>query len=152
MSARAAWRLESLGFAAVHRYAAGETDWAAAGFPIEGTRAAVPRVGALARRDVPTCRLDERVGDVRARVRAAGWDLCVVVNDRRVVLGRLRERQLDADPAATAEQVMEVGPTTIRPDEPAAEVAAHLAERKVGHVLVTTGDGELVGLFRRDDG
>jgi CBS domain-containing protein len=108
-------------------------------------------VGDLARRDVPTCRLEDRVGDERQRVRSADWDLCVVVNERNVVLGRLREKELGADPAARVEQVMEAGPTTYRPDRPAQETARYLAKRKVAGVLITTSDGELIGLFRRDD-
>ena len=87
MSARAAWRLESLGFTAVYRYTAGKADWLASGLPSAGARASLPRIGDLARRDVPTCTLQERLGDVRERVRAAGWDVCLVVNARRIVLG-----------------------------------------------------------------
>ena len=40
---------------------AGRVDWFAAGLPREGRLAHVPRVGDLARRDVPTCRLDEPI-------------------------------------------------------------------------------------------
>ncbi len=151
MSARAAWRLETLGFQQVYRYTAGKADWFAAGWPIEGERAGVPRVGDLAHRDIPTCRLEERLGTVRARVLAGGWELCVVVNEQNVVLGRLKRDALDADPEATAETAMEAGPVTYRPNEVAAEAAKRLAERHVPSVLVTTSDGELIGLFRRDD-
>ena len=35
MSPRAAWRLESLGFARVYDYVAGKADWMAAGLPTE---------------------------------------------------------------------------------------------------------------------
>ncbi len=151
MSARAAWRLESLGFAQVYRYTAGKVDWMATGLPIEGTKASVPRVGSLAHRDVPTCRLDERVGDVCNRVRASRWELCVVVNERHVVLGRLRCETLDADPDALAGHVMESGPVTYRPHEVAEDAARTLAERHVKNVLVTTADGELIGVFRPED-
>jgi CBS domain-containing protein len=147
MSARAAWRLESLAFTEAYRYTAGKADWSAYGLPMEGKRAGVPRIGQLARRDVPTCRPADRVGEVRARVEAAGWDLCVVVNDRNIVLGRLRQQELNADPELCAERVMEEGPTTYRPDRPAQETAEYLAEHKVPSVLVTTNDGELIGLF-----
>lgn len=151
MSARAAWRLESLGFRQVYRYAAGKVDWMAAGLPIEGTKAGVPRVGTLARRDVPTCRLDERVGAVRDRVRSGGWDLCVVVNERNVVLGRIKLAALDGNPEVTTESVMDSGPVTYRPHQDAADAARTLAEKHVASVLVTTGDGELIGLFRPED-
>jgi hypothetical protein len=90
MSPRAAWRLESLGFTQVFEYVAGKADWFAFGLPSEGRDANTPRVGQIACRDVPTCTLRERVGEIRDRVEAAGWDECLVVNDQTVVLGRLR--------------------------------------------------------------
>ena len=65
MSARAASRLATLGFTNLYRYQAGRADWFAAGLPREGRDAHVSRVADVAQRDVRTCRLDERVGDVR---------------------------------------------------------------------------------------
>src|SRR5260370_1449015 len=150
MSPRAAWRLESLGFAQVYDYAAGKADWLAWGLPREGRAAQVPTVGEVARRDVPTCGLADRVADVKARAQAAGYDACVVVNAQRVVLGLLRGRELDADPAATAEAVMRAGPTTYRLDVPAREAGARMRERGVDALTVTTPDGMLVGLLRRE--
>jgi predicted transcriptional regulator len=152
MSARAAWRLETLGFDHVFRYAAGKVDWLAAGLPTEGTNATVARVGTVARRDVPTCRLSDRVGAVSDRVRASGWDQCVVVNERNIVLGRMTSKILEENAAATAEQVMEPGPVTNRPHELAHRTAHQLSERHAKSVLVTTADGELIGVFRAEDG
>jgi CBS domain-containing protein len=151
MSARAAWRLETLGFEQVFRYTPGKEDWMAAGLPIEGSKASIPRVGSVARRDVPTCRLDERVGDVSARVRAQGWEMCVVVNERNILLGRLAHAALEGDAQATVEAVMEPGPVTYRPHVVAQDAAHTLVERHVQSVLVTTGDGELIGVFRAED-
>src|SRR5262245_8812092 len=116
MSARAAWRLETLGFRNVYRYTAGEADWFAVGLPIEGKLASAARAQHVASKDVPTCGLSEKLGAVGERVRAAGWDQCIVVNEQAVVLGRLRQKELSADKAARVETVMESGPTTIRPD------------------------------------
>lgn len=147
MSPRAAWRLESLGFTRVFDYVAGKADWLAAGLPTVGPDAAQPRAGRFARTDVPTCRLTDRLGDVRKRVRAAGWESCLVVNDDRIVLGRLRGAAFDGDPDQTAEAVMEAGPTTVRPSEPLHE----LVRRMRASVVVTTADGRLVGVLRRDD-
>ncbi len=151
MSPRAAWRLESLGFGEVYDYAAGKADWLAWGLPQEGTSAGMPTVGDLARRDVPTCGLDEKVSAVRQRIRAAGWEECVITNDRRIVLGLLRGKGLDADPAATAEENMRPGPTTYKPDTAAAEAGRRMRERGVRGLLVATPDGALVGLLRRED-
>jgi len=151
MSKRAAWRLETLGFEQVHHYTPGKEDWMAAGLPIEGSKASIPRVGSVARRDVPTCRLAERVGDVSARVLAKGWDLCVVVNEGSIVLGRLKRAALEGDADARVESVMEPGPVTYRPHVVAADAARTLSERHVESVLVTTGDGELIGVFGPED-
>jgi CBS domain-containing protein len=151
MSPRAAWRLESLGFREVYDYAAGKADWLAWGLPREGESAGIPTVGDLARRDVPTSGLAEKIGAVRERTRGAGWEECVVTNDRRIILGLLRGRDLDADPAATAEEVMRPGPTTYKPDTAAAEAGRRMRERGVRALLVATPDGALVGLLRRED-
>ena len=85
MSPRAAWRLESLGFGEVYDYVDGKVDWMAAGLLTEGTSTQHPRAGSTARKDVPTSSLTEKLGDVRTRVRALGWDSVVVVNTSRVV-------------------------------------------------------------------
>ena len=151
MSPRAAWRLESLGFQDVYDYAAGKADWFARGRPIEGERANVPRVGALARPDVPTCGLDEPVSVVAERVRGAGWDTCIAVNDERVVLGRLFASELSRDGSQAVEEVMRSGPSTFRPNVVAEEMARFMDERGVSTALVTTSEGRLVGLLRRSD-
>jgi CBS domain-containing protein len=151
MSARAAWRLESLGFAEVSDYVAGKADWLASGLPTEGTYANVARIGRFARDDVPTCGLSDSVGEVWKRTADAGWDVCVVVNDERVVLGRLRERNAGSDPGASAESVMEDGPSTFRPDVALEEMANFMRKHKLTGSIVSRGDGTLIGLILRDD-
>jgi CBS domain-containing protein len=151
MSARAAWRLESFGFGRVFRYTPGKADWFASGLPREGEFAAVPRVGDAARRDAPTCGLDERVGEVRERVRAAGWTSCVVVNQERVVLGLVRTRGLDGDPTVPVEAVMHAAPRTYRPNVLFERPLDYMREHRLDSVLVTTSDGVLVGALRRED-
>jgi hypothetical protein len=150
MSSRAAWRLETLGFNQVYRYEPGKSDWLANGLPIEGKLAQVPRAGDVARRDGRICRLGERVGDVRDRVCAAGWDVCLVTTDDNVVLGRLRQDALAAD-AALVDDVMEPGPGTIRPDERLESLVPRLKERRVAATVVTVPSGRLVGVLYRDD-
>lgn len=151
MSPRAAWRLESLGFRDVYDYAAGKADWFARGHPIEGERAEVPRVGRLARSDVPTCRLDESLTSVAERVRVAGWDTCIAVNDEGVVLGRLFASELSSDSSTAVEDVMRSGPSTFRPNVVVEELTRFMDERDISTALVTTSEGRLVGLFRRSD-
>jgi CBS domain-containing protein len=151
MSPRAAWRLESLGFTQVYEYAAGKLDWLAAGLPTEGSNADRPRAGDVARRDVPTCHLDERLGEVAERVTAAGWDACVVVNRESVVLGLLRAQELQGDTEQPIEEAMRPGPSTFRPFVPIEEMAAYMTEHDVPNSPITTSDGRLVGLLMRED-
>src|SRR5258708_39977743 len=98
MAPRAAARLESLGFSEVYEYKAGKSDWLAAGLPTEGTNAQHARAGDVARKDGPTARLNERLGDESGRVRASGWDAVGRVNAERIVLGRRRAAELSEGP------------------------------------------------------
>jgi CBS domain-containing protein len=150
MSARAAWRLEALGFVQVYRYAAGKADWLAAGLPTEGTETNTPRAGAVARTDVPTCAPGDRVDQAAERARQAGWETCIVVNADRIVVGRLRRDAL-AGGEATVEQVMEEGPTTIRASEELAGLVQRMRNRNVPAIVVTDPDGRFLGVLRRVD-
>ena len=151
MSPRAAWRLESLGFGEVYDYVAGKLDWMAAGLPTEGTNGAQPRAGDVARKDVPTAGLRERLGDVRERVRSLGWDAVVVINQERVVFGLLRSKELDKDPDLTMEQAMRPGPSTFRPHVAIKEMADYMAKHMLDSSPITTSDGRLVGLLLQKD-
>jgi Mg/Co/Ni transporter MgtE len=105
----------------------------------------------VARKDVPTCELDERLGEVRDRVRAAGWDSCVVVNHERIVFGLLRAHELEGDPDARIEAVMRPGPSTFRPYVPIDEMAEYMTDHDTVSSPITTLEGRLVGLLRRED-
>ena len=135
----------------MYDYRTGILDWKTAGLPVEGTNAQQPRLVDVVRRDVPTCSLGERVGDVRDRVAAAGWDACVVVSGGHVVLGLLRAQQLKADPQQLVDQVMRPGPSTYRPFVSVAEMRGIMSDRNLESSPVTTSDGRLVGLVRRQD-
>jgi CBS domain-containing protein len=104
------------------------------------------------RRDSPTGRLTDRLGDVREAGADGGrrW-LCGALNDAGVGLGDLRGEAFDADPEMTAEEAMDPGPTTIRPHVPLAEIAEYLHNRDLDSILVTTPDGQLVGMLDRQD-
>jgi Mg/Co/Ni transporter MgtE len=130
---------------------AGELDWLAAGLPTDGRNAELPRAGDVARPDAPTCRLDEPIGQVRERVRAAAWDTCVVVNDQRVVLGLLRAGELQRGQNEPVERVMRPGPSTFRPHVLIEELAHFMIHHDLPTSPVTTSDGRLVGLLRRED-
>ena len=151
MSPRAAWRLESLGFTPVFDYGAGKVDWLASALPTEGRGAQSLRAKDSVRRDIPVCDIAERLGDVRERVQAEGTDGCVVLNDAGIVLGYLRGEVFDADPEMTVEEAMDPSPTTIRPHVPLADIAEYLRKSNRDSVLVTTADGQLLGMLHRQD-
>jgi len=102
----------------------------------------LPTVGALAREDVATCGLGDAVGDVRRRVGRSPYPSA---------LGRLRASMLDCDPRLPAEDVMEPGPKTVRPNRSPGTIAAELAEKDLRWVIVTTPEGRLLGIAARAD-
>ncbi len=122
-----------------------------AGLPTEGTNTQHPRLADVVRRDVPVCSPGERLGEVRDRAVAAGWDACVVVSGERVVLGLLRAGELQEDPDLLVEQVMRPGPSTYRPFVSVAEMRRIMIDRNMESSPVTTSDGRLVGLVRKQD-
>jgi CBS domain-containing protein len=148
MSPRAAWRLEQLGFSPVYDYAGGEVDWLAAGHPTEGPASSATRVISATDATVPTCGLNDLAGPAAAAAERAGWSICVVVNDARIVAGRLRVGTVPADDQRRAGEVMEPGPATIRAHEDLAATLTRMAERHVDVLLVTTPEGELLGAVR----
>lgn len=122
-----------------------------AGLPVEGTNTGHPRLVDVVRRDVPTCSPGERLGEVHDRVAAAGWDACVVVSESRVVLGLLRAKELQAAPGLLAEQAMRPGPSTYRPFVSVEQMRVTMTDRNLESSPVTTSDGKLVGLVRKQD-
>jgi CBS domain-containing protein len=143
MSPRAAWRLERLGYGPVYDYAAGKVDWMAAGLATVRADPSVRRALDDADRDPPTCGPDDLVD--HAVERGQGETL-VVVNEQRIVLGRLRVSTAPAGRETRVEDVMEAGPTTVRAHEPLVPLLERMARRQVDEVIVTTPEGELLGV------
>ena len=78
-------------------------------------------------------------------------DLCVVVNSEGIVLGLLRDSELESEGDAGAEKAMRAGPSTFRPHVPIAEMAKYMVEHDLESTLITTSEGKLTGvLFRQD--
>ena len=67
------------------------------------------------------------------------------------MLGLLGEQALNADPVSTVELSMEPGPTTVRPDRALADVRKDLRQHGAEHVVVTTAEGQLIGIAERRD-
>jgi len=151
MSPRAACRLAVLGFTQVFDYVPGKIDWMAHGLPVDATTSTTT-IGQYLRHDVVTAALDDYVHDVRARVEAGDHDFALVLAGDTTLLGRLRCSVLDAaDPDARAGQVMERGPSTLRPHEPAAAVRERLTRHHLRSAIVTDPEGHLMGTVHPDD-
>ncbi|KUO14983.1 CBS domain-containing protein [Streptomyces dysideae] len=65
----------------VYDYVPGKADWLAAGWLAEGRSAAALSAGAVAQREVLTCRADQPVDEILARMRDGGRAVCLVVDD-----------------------------------------------------------------------
>jgi len=151
MSPRAAARLASLGFEQVYDYVAGKADWGAARLPLEGTNGSETRAGAHVRTDGPTCRPDDRLQVVCERLAQSGWDTCFVIDDQRVVLGRLGRRAIRGREDVSVEEAMTPGPSTIRPSARLRDVVERMRTQNLTNLPVTTSDGRLIGLLTRRD-
>jgi CBS domain-containing protein len=129
----------------------GKVDWLAHKLPVEGDDPEPPTAGQFARDDVVRCALDDRVGEVRERIERSRYGFALVVARGGVLLGRLRGSALDCDPALSVEEVMEPGPSTVRPHRAAGRLADQLAERDLRWAIVTDPEGRLIGVARRED-
>ena len=116
--------------------------------PVEGDTGPETRAGAVADREPSTCGLDEKVGEVVERMAASSASLCVVLEDG-MVMGVLEGDAL-ADGSRTAAEAMSPGPSTFRPSISNEELAAYLDDHDLDHTLLTTLDGRLIGIVRRD--
>ena len=122
------------------------------GLPIEGTAAERPTALSLLRDDVATCGLGDPADEVARQIDASPYGFALTLSTGRIVLGRLRRSRLaGADSAVTAEDLMEPGPSTIRPHTTVEDLAARMARSEVRTLIVTDPDGKLLGIVRRSD-
>lgn len=100
---------------------------------------------------MPTCRLEDRMPEVRESVRAAGWGTCFVTNAGGVVLGRLGREALAGDGDVSAEEAMTLGPRTVRPSLDLDKAIERMHSQSLTSLPVTHSDGVLVGVVNLDD-
>jgi Mg/Co/Ni transporter MgtE len=72
----------------------------------------------------------------------------VVVNDRNIVLGVIQGKAWDANHQARVVDVMQPGPRTLRPDLEPKDAQKILRQYDASSAIVTTSDGELIGIVR----
>ena len=106
-------------------------------------------MGPLARHDVVTCDLDATIGSVREQVDDSPYGFALVVAGGGTLLGRLRKNMLQGDPRARAGDVMEAGPSTVRPDTGVEKLRERLEQRDLRTAIVTTPEGRLIGVVLR---
>ncbi len=149
MSPRAACRLATLGFTQVYDYVPGKVDWLARNQPVEGTDADTETIGRHLRQEVATARPEETIAQVRAR---SAHRFALVTTADGTLLGRLRAAVLDdTDPDRAVGEVMEAGPSTLRPHEPAAAIKERLVGKGLSYAIVADPDGRLLGTVHPGD-
>lgn len=152
MSPRAACRLATLGFTQVYDYMPGKVDWLARNQPVVGTHANTPTIGRHLRQEVSTARPDEPISAIRGRVARSPHRFALVTTADGTLLGRLRAAVLDeTDPDRVAGEVMEAGPSTLRPHEPVAAIKDRLVEKHLSYAIVADPDGHLLGTVQPGD-
>jgi Mg/Co/Ni transporter MgtE (contains CBS domain) len=156
MSPRAACRLSAIGFTQVHDYVAGKVDWLARNLPVDGTSADSPTIGRHLRHDVVSATAEDTVGEVHDQITRSAHGFALVTSAEGILLGRLQGTALDTalasiDPATPVAAVMEPGPSTLRPHEPAAEVRSRLENKNLSYAIVTDPDGRLLGTVHPAD-
>jgi hypothetical protein len=106
-------------------------------------------VGEVARDDAVTCGLKDRAGEIRAQIEASPYPFALVLGDRRVLLGRVAKSHLECDAEELVEARMDPGPSTVRPHKTARGTAEDLAKRELRWAIVTSPEGELIGVAGR---
>ncbi len=117
----------------------------AAGLPTVRADDAQRRVLDGADRDPPTVAPDRRLDGLGP---ADGRGV-IVVNEHRIVLGRIPATRFPDAGDGLAEAVMEVGPTTVRAHAALDPLLERMAKQNVNEMVVTTPDGELLGVLYR---
>ena len=133
-------------------YVPGKQAWFEENEAREGSSLEETWLGDVADDTVPTCSLDDRIAEIRERVVSDGRQTCVVVNDRGIVLGLLRQKALASPDERRAKEVMSPGPKTFRPNLRLEDLLQSMREHDIKtNSLVTTGEGRLLGIISRAD-
>ena len=136
-----------MGFAEVFDYVPGKMDWVAFGLPVEKGQNGPSMLIEQIERQVPTCQLNESVGEAKRRAEKLGFQLCVVVNEEGIVLGLVEKDAWKKDSAMAVETIMDPGATTLRPSYLVEDALELLIKRSRDDIVVTSSDGRLIGIF-----
>lgn len=119
--------------------------------PVEGEKPNPPTAGRVARDDAVRCSPETRAPDVREAIERSPYPFALVTGGGGLLIGRLAASALEGRGDATAGEIMELDPSTVRPHRAAGELAEHLADKDLQWAIVTTPEGRLLGVASRDD-
>ena len=85
------------------------------------------------------------------RVEASAYGFALATSSTGTLLGRVRRSRCEGRYDARVEEVMEEGPSTVRPDTRAEELADRLRDRDLKTGVVTTPEGRLLGIVLRSE-
>ena len=129
----------------------GKVDWLAHNLPVEGERATPPTAGRLMRDDMVRAAPEDRVPAVREAIAHSPYPFALVTGPDGMLLGRVRASELDGAADRPVGELMDLGPSTVRPHRAAGELAKSLADRDLRWAIVTTPEGRLLGVVTRRD-
>ena len=136
----------------MYDYAEGKAGWLAESLPSEGTRPAGDRVDSHLGPEPVTCPPGDTLGGARALMAAADDDECFVLTPGRIVLGRVRLRDVaEAADEISVTDAMFDGPSTYRPNVPVAELGEIMRTKNLARLPITTASGVLLGVVRREE-
>jgi rhodanese-related sulfurtransferase len=147
LSARAAARLDAMGFTKVHDLIGGRAAWTVLGLPTEGWEGDRRAVAGFVV-PVPSVPFDATIG-AAAGALAEGAPVAVV-DAGGVLLGALDAVAAGLAPATPVSSAMVPAPGTIRPDMTIDKALAQLRDDHLPHSFVTTARGELIGVLPAD--
>ena len=127
----------------------GKSEWRELGLPMQGTGPFRLVAGQVLSPAPATCGPDASSRDIREVLRSAPF--CVVVNERGVVLGRVRPKDLPEEDDVRVGQFMQLGPATVQRREELTGLVERMRDKGVTTILVTTPKGELLGYVDRAD-
>ena len=123
----------------------------AAGLPTARAPGGERRAIEVVERDPVTCAPTDAVAAAAGLARERSTSSVLVINDERIVLGRLTHRHLTEAAERVAQDVMESGLTTVRAHEPLDALFDRMAANHVQEMIVTTLEGVLLGVINRSD-
>ena len=142
MSPLAARQLRAFRFAQVHGYMLGIAGWRVAGLAVEDDGPTGVTVATATR--------DDQIGAARVSTVESGSERAIVTPDDGVIVGCLQDATWDHGSGVKVGLVMELGQTTVRPNETPAPLVDRKQKRGTNVATVTTAQGALLGIVIRE--